>query len=69
MAIHPDQVGIINESFSPSAAEVEHAQKIVDLFAANPGSGTLKLDGRMLDIPHLKQANRVLSLHAQLQSK
>jgi citrate lyase subunit beta/citryl-CoA lyase len=69
MAIHPDQVAIINEAFSPSTAEVAHAQKIVDLFAANPGAGTLKLDGRMLDIPHLKQAKRVLSLHEQLQNK
>ncbi|HUB85159.1 MAG TPA: CoA ester lyase [Rhizomicrobium sp.] len=69
MAIHPDQVAIINEAFSPSAAEVAHAQKIVDLFAANPGAGTLKLDGRMLDIPHLKQARRVLSLHEQLRKK
>jgi citrate lyase subunit beta/citryl-CoA lyase len=69
MAIHPDQVAIINEAFSPSAAEVAHAKKIVDLFAANPGAGTLKLDGRMLDIPHLKQAKRVLSLHEQLQKK
>lgn len=69
MAIHPDQVAIINEAFSPSAAEIAHAKKIVDLFAANPGAGTLKLDGRMLDIPHLKQAKRVLSLHEQLQKK
>jgi citrate lyase subunit beta/citryl-CoA lyase len=69
MAIHPDQVAIINEAFSPSAAEVAHAKKIVDLFAANPGAGTLKLDGRMLDIPHLKQARRVLSLYEQLQKK
>ncbi len=69
MAIHPDQIAIINEAFSPSDAEVAHARKIVDLFAANPGAGTLKLDGRMLDIPHLKQAKRVLSLHEQLQKK
>jgi citrate lyase subunit beta/citryl-CoA lyase len=69
MAIHPDQVAIINEAFSPSDAEVAHARKIVDLFAAHPGAGTLKLDGRMLDIPHLKQARRVLSLHEQLQKR
>lgn len=69
MAIHPDQVAIINEAFSPSDGEVAHAQKICDLFAANPGAGTLKLDGRMVDIPHLKQATRVLSLHAQLLKK
>ena len=66
MAIHPDQVEIINAAFSPSEAEVAHARKICDLFAANPGAGTLKLDGKMLDIPHLKQARRVLALHDQL---
>jgi citrate lyase subunit beta/citryl-CoA lyase len=69
MAIHPDQVAIINDAFSPSDAEVSHARKIADLFAANPGAGTLKLDGKMIDIPHLKQAMRVLSLHEQLQKK
>ena len=66
MAIHPEQVAVINEAFTPSAAEVTHAKAVVDLFAANPGVGTLKFDGKMLDIPHLKQAQRVLALHAQL---
>jgi citrate lyase subunit beta / citryl-CoA lyase len=66
VAIHPDQVEIINAAFSPSEAELEHARRIVDLFAANPGAGTLKLDGRMLDVPHLKQAKRVLAVSEQL---
>ena len=62
IAIHPDQVATINEAFTPSAAEVEHAQAVVDLFRANPDSGALSLNGKMLDMPHLKQAERVLSL-------
>ncbi len=66
MAIHPDQVEIINAAFTPSEAEVAHARRICELFAAHPGAGTLKLDGRMLDIPHLKQAKRVLALFAEL---
>ncbi len=61
LAIHPAQVAAINECFTPSAAEIEHAQRIVDLFAANPGAGALSLDGKMLDAPHLKQAERVLA--------
>jgi citrate lyase subunit beta / citryl-CoA lyase len=65
IAIHPDQVAIINESFVPSAAEVAHAQRVVDAFAATPGAGTVSLDGQMVDIPHLTQARRVLELHAQ----
>lgn len=63
VAIHPAQVDIINESFSPSPEEVDFARRVVDLFAANPDSGTLGLDGKMLDIPHLKQAQRTLAMH------
>jgi citrate lyase subunit beta/citryl-CoA lyase len=66
LAVHPDQVEIINSAFSPTDPEIAQAQRICDLFAANPGAGTLKLDGRMLDIPHLKQARRVLALAAEL---
>lgn len=61
LAIHPAQVAVINECFTPSAAEIEYAQRIVDLFAANPGAGALSLDGKMLDAPHLKQAERILA--------
>lgn len=61
LAIHPDQVGPINAAFAPSAEDVAFAQRVVDAFAAQPEAGTLALDGRMLDIPHLKQARRVLS--------
>ncbi|WP_336972050.1 CoA ester lyase [Sphingobium aromaticiconvertens] len=63
VAIHPAQVDIINESFSPSPEEVDFARRVVDLFAANPDAGTLGLDGKMLDIPHLKQAQRTLAMH------
>ncbi len=63
VAIHPAQVDIINESFSPSEDEVAFAQRVVDLFAANPESGTLGLDGKMLDIPHLKQAQKTLAMY------
>ena len=61
MAIHPDQVAVIGEVFTPSPDEIAHARAVVDLFAANPGAGTLALDGKMLDLPHLKQAMRVLN--------
>ncbi|WP_313809282.1 CoA ester lyase [Sphingobium sp.] len=63
VAIHPAQVDIINECFSPSEEEVAFARRVVDLFAANPDSGTLGLDGKMLDIPHLKQAQKTLAMH------
>lgn len=61
IAIHPAQVDGINAGFAPSEADIRHAQRVVTAFAAAPGSGTVGLDGRMLDIPHLKQARAVLA--------
>ena len=60
IAIHPDQVAVINDAYTPSEAEIAHAQRIVDAFAAQPDAGTLSLDGVMLDKPHLTQALRTL---------
>ncbi len=61
MAIHPDQVPIINDAFTPSEAEIAHARAVVAAFAAETGAGALALDGRMIDRPHLVQAQRLLS--------
>lgn len=60
LAIHPAQVETINAAFLPSAAEIERAERIVELFAENPGAGTVGLDGKMIDRPHLVQAKRLL---------
>ena len=60
LAIHPAQVGAINAAFTPSAAEVAHAQAIVDAFDTQPNAGVLSVGGRMVDRPHLVQARRVL---------
>ena len=62
LAIHPAQVDVINEAFTPSAEELASAQEIVDLFAANPGAGTIGHKGAMLDRPHLARAQAVLAL-------
>lgn len=64
IAIHPSQVEIINESFSPSEADVALARRLVAAFAAEPDAGTIGLEGKMYDIPHLNQAKHVLALHA-----
>jgi citrate lyase subunit beta/citryl-CoA lyase len=61
MAIHPDQVPVINAAFTPSEAEVAHARAVVAAFEANPEAGALSLDGRMIDLPHLVQAQRILT--------
>jgi citrate lyase subunit beta/citryl-CoA lyase len=60
LAIHPSQVPVINAAFTPTAPEIERARRIVALFAANPGAGALGMDGSMIDLPHLKQARRLL---------
>ena len=60
LAIHPAQVPVINAAFTPSATEIAHARRVVELFETNPDAGTIGLDGKMLDRPHLLQAQRVL---------
>lgn len=61
LAIHPDQVAVINAAFLPSEAEIAEARRIVAAFSAAPGAGALQLEGRMLDQPHLEQARRLLA--------
>lgn len=61
MAIHPAQVAVIEEVFRPSQAEIDHARQVVALFTDNPGAGVVALNGKMLDKPHLKQAERLLA--------
>ncbi|MGB5491154.1 MAG: CoA ester lyase [Woeseiaceae bacterium] len=68
LAIHPAQVEAINAAFLPTVAEIEWAERIVTLFAENPGAGTLGMDGKMIDRPHLIQAQRLLTLTQREQS-
>ena len=60
LAIHPSQVEVINEAFTPTEAEIADARAIVQAFAASPDAGVLQVDGRMVDQPHLEQARRLL---------
>lgn len=60
MAIHPAQIPIINDAFSVSEEELAWARKVVAVFAENPDSGTIALDGKMVDKPHLILARRLL---------
>lgn len=61
MAIHPRQVPVINSLLTPSAEEVDRAERILRLFDANPGEGVLSLDGEMVDRPHLRQAETIIA--------
>lgn len=61
LAIHPDQVPVINSAFTPGEDEVAEARAIVRLFADNPGAGTIAGPKGMLDRPHLSRARQVLA--------
>jgi citrate lyase subunit beta / citryl-CoA lyase len=61
MAIHPAQVPVINEAFTPSTEALARAQAVIDAFKANPGAGVVGVNGEMLDRPHLLRAERLLS--------
>lgn len=66
LAIHPAQVGIINEAFLPSSEEIEQARRVVELFKAAPDAGAVGLQGKMLDRPHLLHAQRILETAKRL---
>lgn len=61
LALHPDQVPVINAAFSPDPVLVERAARIVALFESTPGTGVVTLDGQMLDRPHLEKARQLLA--------
>jgi len=61
LAIHPAQIPVINAVFTPNAAQIEKAKAIVAAFAAKPGAGTVGIDGKMYDRPHLVRAQALLA--------
>ncbi|AUW57807.1 CoA ester lyase [Sphingobium sp. SCG-1] len=65
MAIHPNQIAAINAGFTPSHEDATHARRVVAAFNAAPGAGALKLDGKMVDRPHLQRAERLLAAYAE----
>ena len=69
LAVHPDQVDIINAGFAPSEAEIERARRIVGLFEEAPDAGAIGMDGEMIDRPHWLQAKRILQMADRLKGK
>jgi citrate lyase subunit beta / citryl-CoA lyase len=61
LAIHPAQVPVINAVFTPSQEQIDKAKAIVAAFAAKPGAGTVGIDGKMYDRPHLARAQALLA--------
>jgi len=60
VAIHPNQIEPINEAFRYESQQVAWARRVVSAFEAQPGVGAFQVDGKMIDIPHLKLARRIL---------
>ena len=58
--IHPRHVEAVNAAFAPTAAEIAWAERIVAAFAADRDAGVVKIDGRMIDKPHLRAAEAIL---------
>jgi len=67
-AIHPDQIEAINAAFTPSAADIEWADRVIAAFDESPGAGVASVDGKMLDRPHYRSAQRVLARAQQLKT-
>ena len=71
MAIHPRQVPVINEAFTPSAADVERARRVVDAFekAAAAGEGVTRMEGEMVELPIVERARRTIALAAKYSAR
>ncbi len=70
MCIHPDQVKVVNEVFTPTAEEAARAQKIVDAFKAAEASGvaSIQVDGAFVDYPVFHRAERILATLAAIRA-
>lgn len=61
LAIHPAQIAALHAAFTPSAEEIAHAERVLAVFAQAPASGAFMVDGKLVDRPHVLQAERVLA--------
>ena len=68
ITIHPDQIEIVNEAFTPSSEEVAEAKALLAAFAENEAAGKMAFtfNGQMVDVPHLKRAQRIIAFAVQL---
>jgi citrate lyase subunit beta / citryl-CoA lyase len=65
LAIHPDQIDIINGAFTPSPAAIAQARAVIDAFAAAGDAGVVAIEGRMYDIPHRRRAEKLIARAAR----
>jgi len=71
MCIHPNQISVVNRIFTPSAAEIAFAERVVDAFARaeREGSAAIQVDGKFIDYPIVYRAQRVLEKVAALRAR
>jgi citrate lyase subunit beta/citryl-CoA lyase len=55
-------VDVVNAAFTPTEEEVAHAKAIVEAFAKDPTAGVVRIDGKMIDKPHLRAAQKILGI-------
>ena len=67
LAIHPQQLPIINDAFTPTADEIAWARRVVEAFERQPDKGVFAIDGEMVDRPHLGQAERIIGIADKLE--
>jgi citrate lyase subunit beta/citryl-CoA lyase len=69
--VHPGLVEALNEAFTPAPEEVAHAQKLIaaDEKASAEGRGSFTLDGKMIDIPVIYRARRLLARHQAIEQR
>jgi len=67
--IHPKHVDVVNQAFLPGDEEVAHARRVLAAFEESAGTGVAKLDGKMIDQPHLVAARKILALAARLPAR
>jgi citrate lyase subunit beta/citryl-CoA lyase len=63
--IHPKHVDVVNAAFMPTDEEIAWSERIVKAFNDNPASGVVKIDGKMIDKPHLRAAEKILALRGR----
>jgi citrate lyase subunit beta/citryl-CoA lyase len=68
ITIHPNQIDVVNAAFTPTADEVAEAERLVDAMteAASQGLMAIAFEGRMVDVPHLNRARRIIHRSRQI---
>ena len=69
--IHPDQIPVANDAFSPSEAELDKAKRVIDAWrsAQTRGSGVVEVDGTLVESLHVEEAKRLISFFSEISER